>query len=135
MNTVFFNAIASSLIALKILKSQIFLDSLAPESPPGLCLRSSDCCHFFSLIKLNLLPEDGHKVKCLDQSLICVSQVSDNSFLQPRASEKMRNICTFYKFCVFFYSCIFERTHLKLAFLMAVMAVMAVLWHFLRPLN
>ena len=35
-----------------------------------------------------------------------------------KASEKKINICTLYKFCVFFYSFIFERTHLKLAFLM-----------------
>ena len=32
------------------------------------------------------------------------------------SSEKKRNICTFYEFCVFL-SFIFERTHLKLAFL------------------
>ena len=37
-----------------------------------------------------------------------------------KASEKKRNICNFNKFCVFFYSYIFEVTHLKWAFLMCV---------------
>ena len=45
-----------------------------PESPPGLCLRSQDAKtitlqSLFSLIKLNLLSKNGHRLKCLDKSL------------------------------------------------------------------
>ena len=39
MNIVFVNIIVSRLIALKTFKSQNILDLLAPENPPGLCLR------------------------------------------------------------------------------------------------
>ena len=37
-----------------------------------------------------------------------------------KAFEKKRNIFNLNKFCAFFYSNIFQRTHLKLAFLMYV---------------
>ena len=70
----FFNAIVSRLITLKILKSQNVLDLLVPESPPGLRLRSQAAKtiasqSLFLLIKLNLLPKNGHRLTCLDKYL------------------------------------------------------------------
>ena len=71
---VFFDAIVSHLIAVKLLRSQKFSDLLALESPPGLCLRSQPAKiialqSLFSLIKLNLLPKNRHSLKCLNKFL------------------------------------------------------------------
>ena len=71
----FFNAIVSHLFTLKILKRHTFLGFLPPESPPGLCprpqaVKAIALQSLFSLIKLNLLPKNRHKLKCLDKSLI-----------------------------------------------------------------
>ena len=70
MNIVFFNIIVSCLIALKILKGKIFLDLLVAESTPGVCLRPQAAKLIAlqvlsSLIKHNLLPKNGHRLKCL----------------------------------------------------------------------
>ena len=60
MNIAFFNAIVSRLIALKILKSQNYVDLLTPENRTGLS----------KTLKLNLLPKNGLKLKRLDKSLV-----------------------------------------------------------------
>ena len=62
----FFNAIVSRLIALKILKSQNYLNLLTPEGAAKTIALQS----LFSIIKPNLLPKNGHKLKCLDKSLM-----------------------------------------------------------------
>ena len=62
----FFNAIVRRLIALKILKSQNYLDLLTPEKAAKTIALQS----LFSLIKLNLLPKNGEKLKFLDKSLM-----------------------------------------------------------------
>ena len=70
----FFNVILSCLIALKILKGKFFLDLLVLESTPGVCLRPQAAKLIalqvlFSLIKVNLLSKNGHRLKWLDKSL------------------------------------------------------------------
>ena len=89
MRIVSFNAIVRHLISLKILKIQKFLDLLAPESLPGLCLRSQTkktitLQSLFSHMKLNLLPKNVHRLKCLDKFLL--------RHLNVGALEGLRNL-------------------------------------------
>ena len=89
MNIVSLNAIVRPLIALKILKSQTFLDLLAPESPPGVCRRSQTTKtitlqSLFSHRKLDLLPKNVHRLKCLDKFLL--------RHLHVGALEGLRNL-------------------------------------------
>ena len=70
---IFFNAIVSCLIALMTLKSQKCL-SLCPVKPTRALPQTPSCKnnHFaitFALIKLNLLPQNRHQLKCLGKSL------------------------------------------------------------------
>ena len=70
----FINPIVSCLITTETLKSQIIFGALnlRPNNSSALDpSRNYDCFAIaFSFIKLNLLPQKGHYLKCLDKSLL-----------------------------------------------------------------
>ena len=105
MNIVSFNAIVRPIIALKILKSLEFLDLLAPESPPGVCLRSQTTKaitlqSLFSNMKLNLLPKNEHRLRCFDKFLL--------RHLNVGALEGLRNLLNLIYLKLLFYSLLYS---------------------------
>ena len=65
-----FNVIVSHLIALKILKSQNSLKTHQESASDPKLQKTIALQSLFSLIRLNLLSKNGHRLKCLGKSLM-----------------------------------------------------------------